>query len=56
MPGWRYSWLFLALPTGLGGGSFSRKRVFSAGFVVLCVFVAVVELIAPNHFYVMRVK
>ncbi|TKK29510.1 hypothetical protein PspCFBP13528_17395 [Pseudomonas sp. CFBP13528] len=28
-----------------------RKRVFSPGFVVLCVFVAVVELIVLNHFY-----
>lgn len=37
---------------GLGGGSSGRKRVFSPGFVVLCVFVAVVELIALNHFYV----
>ena len=36
---------------GLGGGSSNRKRVFSLGFVVLCVFVAVVELIALNHFY-----
>ena len=31
--------------------SSNRKRVFSPGFVVLCVFVAVVELIALNHFY-----
>ncbi|AZF48592.1 hypothetical protein C4J86_3364 [Pseudomonas sp. R2-7-07] len=34
-----------------GGGSSNRKRVFSPGFVVLCVFVAVIELIVPNHFY-----
>ncbi|MGN9498027.1 hypothetical protein ACTMQ1_24105 [Pseudomonas syringae pv. aptata] len=40
----------------LGGGSSGRKRVFSPGFVVLCVFVAVVELIALNHFYGMRVR
>ena len=35
---------------GLGGGSSGRKRVFSPGFVVICVFVAVIELIALNHF------
>jgi hypothetical protein len=35
---------------GLSWGSSGRKRVFSPGFVVLCVFVAVVELIALNHF------
>jgi len=32
-------------------GSPGRKRVFSPGFVVLCTIVAVVELIALNHFY-----
>lgn len=37
--------------SGLGGGSSGRKRVFSPGFVLLCVFVAVIELIALNHFY-----
>ena len=31
--------------------SSNRKRVFSPGFVVLCTIVAVVELIALNHFY-----
>lgn len=36
---------------GLGGGSSGRKRVFSPGFVVLCVFVAVIELIALSHYY-----
>ncbi len=36
---------------GLGGGSSGRKRVFSPGFVALCVFVVVAELIALNHFY-----
>lgn len=36
---------------GIGGGSSGSKRVFSPGFVVLCVFVAVFELIALNHFY-----
>lgn len=39
---------------GLGDGSSGRKRVFSPGFVVVCVFVAVVELIALNHFYEVR--
>lgn len=37
--------------TLLDGGPSNRKRIFSRGFVVLCVFVAVVELIALNHFY-----
>lgn len=36
---------------GLGEGSSARKRVFSPRFVVLCIFVAVIELIALNHFY-----
>lgn len=40
--------------TGLDGESYGRKRVFSPGFIVLCVFVAVVELIALNHFYGVR--
>ncbi len=35
----------------LGGKSSNRKRVFSPGFVVLCVLVAVAELIALNHFF-----
>lgn len=42
--------------SGLGGGSSSRKRVFSPGFFVLCVFVAAAELIALNHFYGARVR
>jgi len=53
-----YAWLALLLlisdgsdPTWLGGGSSNRKRVFSPGFIGLCVFVAVFELIALNHFY-----
>lgn len=33
------------------GSSSDRKRVFSPGFVVLCIFMAVIELIALNHFY-----
>ncbi len=36
------------------GSSSNRKQVFSPGFVVLCVFVAVFELIALNHFYSVR--
>ncbi|WP_397458859.1 hypothetical protein AB3464_02500 [Pseudomonas asplenii] len=36
---------------GFGGGPSGRKHVFSPGFIALCVFVAVVELIALNHFY-----
>ncbi|MGY3323391.1 hypothetical protein [Pseudomonas sp. TE3911] len=36
------------------GSSSNRKRVFSAGFVVLCTIVAVVELILLNHFYGVR--
>lgn len=39
---------------GLGGSSSNRKRVLSPGFVVLCVFVAVIELIALNHIYELR--
>ncbi|WP_262383549.1 hypothetical protein [Pseudomonas rhodesiae] len=41
---------------GLSWGSSGRKRVFSPGFVVLCVFVAVAELIVLNHFYGARVR
>ncbi|WP_053152100.1 hypothetical protein [Pseudomonas protegens] len=41
---------------GLNGGSSGRKRVFSPGFVVLCVFVAVVEVTVLNHFYGARVS
>ncbi|WP_122813291.1 hypothetical protein [Pseudomonas viridiflava] len=40
----------------LGGRSSGRKRVFNSGFVVLCVFVAVVELISINHFHGIRVS
>lgn len=35
----------------MDGSSSNRKRVFSPGFLVLCVFVAVFELIALNQFY-----
>ncbi|MBV4452714.1 MULTISPECIES: hypothetical protein [Pseudomonas] len=55
---WVWAWLaFMAVFTSytgafwLGDGSSNRKRVFSPGFVVLCVFVAVIELILLNHFY-----
>ncbi|WP_249671123.1 hypothetical protein [Pseudomonas syringae] len=56
------AWLALLMVIGasdsawLSGGSFGRKRVFSPGFVVLCVFVAMVELIALNHFYGIQVR
>ncbi len=33
------------------GSSSNRKRVFSPAFVVLCTFVAVIELIALSHYY-----
>ncbi|WP_260401296.1 hypothetical protein [Pseudomonas rhodesiae] len=36
---------------GLSWSSSGRKRVFNPGFVGLCTIVAVVELIALNHFY-----
>lgn len=60
---WSKAWTYalLALVAALtiytganwsGGGSSNRKRVFSPNFIALCVFVAVVELIALNHFYV----
>ena len=55
---WVRAWLALlmVLPFtsdagGPGEGSPNRKRVFSPGFVVLCVFVAVVELIVLNRVY-----
>ncbi|WP_282411800.1 MULTISPECIES: hypothetical protein [unclassified Pseudomonas] len=38
-------------PCGLGSESSNRKRVFSPGFIVLCIFVALIELIALNHFF-----
>ena len=37
--------------TCLAEGLSNRKRVFSPGFIAVCVFVAVVELILLNHFY-----
>ncbi|MGX4728036.1 hypothetical protein [Pseudomonas corrugata] len=40
----------------MGSGSSNRKRVFSPGFIILCVFVAVIELIALNHFYEVRMR
>lgn len=42
--------------TGLDGDSYGRKRVFSPGFIVLCTFVTVIELIALNHFYGTRMR
>ena len=41
---------------GLSWGSSGRKRVFSPGFIMLCVFVTVFELIALNHFYGVRMR
>ncbi|KAA8699915.1 hypothetical protein FIV38_21920 [Pseudomonas proteolytica] len=38
-----------------GDGPSKRKRVCGPGFVMLCVFVAVLELIVLNHFYNRRV-
>ncbi|MDG6399949.1 hypothetical protein QCD79_08085 [Pseudomonas quasicaspiana] len=35
----------------LGDGSSNRKRVFSAGFMTLCVIVAVLELAILNDIY-----
>lgn len=54
---WVWAWLALMVvftaEAGIWpeGSSSNRKRVFSPGFVVLCTIVAVVELIALNHFY-----
>jgi len=55
---WALVWLVFLMLTASesgvswdGGGSTDRKRVFSAGFLVLCVFVAVVELMLLNHLY-----
>jgi hypothetical protein len=60
---WVWAWLALMAVftsyTGAfwrGDGSSNRERVFSPGFVVLCTIVAVVELIALNHFYGVRVR
>lgn len=49
--------MFLLLTSGDSGANWmdisssGRKRVFNPGFLVLCVFVAVIELILLNHFY-----
>lgn len=54
---WTYTLLALMMVfTSYAGiwpdsSSSNRKRVFSPSFVVLCTFVAVIELIALNHFY-----
>jgi hypothetical protein len=37
--------------TWLGDSSSNRKRVFSAGFVTLCIIVAVFELVILNGIY-----
>lgn len=36
---------------GLGEGSSGRKRVFSPGFIVICIFVAVIELVVLKLIY-----
>ena len=53
---WAWLALLMVIPgaydaAGLSGASSVRTRVFSPGFIVICIFVAVVELIALNHFY-----
>ncbi|WLH92818.1 hypothetical protein PSH87_12970 [Pseudomonas sp. FP453] len=59
---WLWAWLALMVvftaEAGIwpDGSSSNRKRVFSPGFVVLCAIVAVVELIALNHFYGGRMR
>ncbi|NIE73031.1 hypothetical protein F3J45_00935 [Pantoea sp. Ap-967] len=37
--------------SSLGTGSSNRKRVFSPGFIAICVLVVVIELIVLNHLY-----
>ena len=60
---WACAWIaFLLLTSGDSGANWmdisssGRKRVFSPGFLVLCAFVAVFELILLNHFYGARMK
>ncbi|WP_095183968.1 hypothetical protein [Pseudomonas sp. Irchel 3H9] len=56
---WAWTWLALLMVITFTSdavgpscwGSSGRKRVFSPDFVVLCVFVAVIELIALSHYY-----
>ncbi|CAI8792877.1 MULTISPECIES: hypothetical protein [Pseudomonas] len=59
---WGKAWIYAVLAllmlisdgadfSSLGGWGSNRKRVFSPGFIVLCCFVAVIELIVLNHFY-----
>ncbi|WP_409487931.1 hypothetical protein ACK1U3_18475 [Pseudomonas promysalinigenes] len=61
---WSKAWIFALLGllvvasdgadlSNLGGGS-NRKRVFSASFIFLCVFVVVLELIVLSHWYGVR--
>jgi len=58
-----WAWLaFMAVFTSytdagwMAGGSSIRKRVFSPGFILLCAFVAVYELVALNHFHRSQIK
>ncbi|WDY59861.1 hypothetical protein PVV54_09655 [Pseudomonas sp. PSKL.D1] len=60
---WKKAWAYAGLAallalvsegadvSGLGGGSSNRKRVFSPGFIALCVVVVVVELLVLQHLY-----
>ncbi|MCF5656965.1 hypothetical protein [Pseudomonas poae] len=54
---WTYALLALmvvfAIEAGTwpDGSSSNRKRVFSPGFIVLCAFVAVIELVALHQLY-----
>ncbi|UVL82275.1 hypothetical protein LOY35_18830 [Pseudomonas sp. B21-028] len=42
---------FYSDATWLGDGSSNRKRVFSPGFLTLCVLVAIFELVVLNGLY-----
>ncbi|NWE18057.1 hypothetical protein [Pseudomonas sp. P7548] len=58
---WTKAWTYTLLPlivvftshagTWPDGSSSNRKRVFSPGFILLCVFVAVIELMALSHYH-----
>jgi hypothetical protein len=52
MPCWHLSvFSFYSDATWLDDGSSNRKRVFSPGFLTLCVLVAIFELIVLNGLY-----
>nr|WP_294340460.1 hypothetical protein [Pseudomonas sp.] len=59
---WGKAWIYALLAllvavsdgadvSSLGAGSSNRKRVFSPGFIAICVLVVVIELIILNHLY-----